>query len=101
MLTHSRFSIHSNPSPVPNAGCSRTLARQSICTLVMLGGIFLAAQPAFAYGDLTSASYLCQMILGTIFGGTFSILTVGRLFMDGLKRSKPAHVEKTDSARAA
>ncbi len=45
-------------------------------------------QPAMAYGDLSAASYISQIILGTIFGGTLSIGTLYRYVVNRVRKQK-------------
>jgi hypothetical protein len=46
---------------------------------------FVWPAPAKAYGDLTNASYMAQMILGMIFGGLLSIKMVPSLLSDWMR----------------
>jgi hypothetical protein len=60
------------------------MIRFAILLLVLC--FFLAPPPAHAYGDLTTASYMSQVVISAILGGTLTWKMVWSMIGRSLKR---------------
>lgn len=62
-----------------------------LVAIVLLAASAMFPVPAYAYGDLSSASYFCQVILGAIFAGAISVKTLPALVCDAIRSLVRSH----------